>query len=137
MQNVDDYNLKLTSANVNNLMQRVLDDIQYNQKHKIDDTLANTINRNMRELTQIIDDKEITEIKQYEFSCDIELYPMVQYIDANTAEEAIELIEQQINDESFLHELDCRDFHCTGANIVQQTKEYKEWINKNKEHKDG
>jgi len=137
MQNVDDYNLKLTSANVNNLMQRVLDDIQYNQKHKIDDTLANTINRNMRELTQIIDDKEITEIKQYEFSCDIELYPMVQYIDANTAEEAIELIEQQINDESFLHELDCRDFHCTGANIVQQTKEYKEWINKIKEHKDG
>ena len=137
MQNVDDYNLKLTSANVNNLMQRVLDDIRYNQKHKIDDTLANTINRNMRELTQMIDDKEITEIKQYEFSCDIELYPMVQYIDANTAEEAIELIEQQINDESFLHELDCRDFHCTGANIVQQTKEYKEWINKNKEHKDG
>jgi len=137
MQNVDDYNLELTSTNVNNLMQRVLDDIQYNQKHKIDDTLANTINRNMRELTQMIDDKEITEIKQYEFSCDIELYPMVQYIDANTAEEAIELIEQQINDESFLHELDCRDFHCTGANIVQQTKEYKEWINKNKEHKNG
>ena len=137
MQNVDDYNLKLTSENVNNLMQRVLDDIQYNQKHKIDDTLANTINRNMRELTQIIDDKEMTEMKQYEFSCDIELYPMVQYIDANTAEEAIELIEQQINDESFLHDLDCRDFHCTGANIVQQTKEYKEWINKNKEHKDG
>jgi len=137
MLTLDEYNLKLTSANVNNLMQRVLDDIQYNQKHKIDDTLANTINRNMRELTQIIDDKEITEIKQYEFSCDIELYPMVQYIDANTAEEAIELIEQQINDESFLHELDCRDFHCTGANIVQQTKEYKEWINKNKEHKDG
>ena len=137
MQNVDDYNLKLTSANVNNLMQRVLDDIRYNQKHKIDDTLANTINRNMRELTQMIDDKEITEIKQYEFSCDIELYPMVQYIDANTAEEAIELIEQQINNESFLHELDCRDFHCTGANIVQQTKEYKEWIDKNKEHKNG
>lgn len=137
MQTIDDYNLKLTSTNVNNLMQKVLDDIAYNQKHKIDDTLANTINRNMRELAQIQDDKEMTEMKQYEFSCDIELYPMVQYIDANTAEEAIELIEQQINDESFLHDLDCRDFHCTGANIVQQTKEYKEWINKNKEHKDG
>ena len=137
MQNVDDYNLKLTSENVNNLMQKVLDDIQYNQKHKIDDTLANTINRNMRELTQIIDDKEITEVKQYEYSCDIELYPMVQYVDANTSEEAMELMEQIINDESFLHDLDCRDFHCTGANIVQQTKEYKEWINKNKEHKDG
>jgi hypothetical protein len=137
MQNVDDYNLALTSANINNLMQKTLDDVQFNVSNNIGETLADAINRNMRELAQMQDEKEITEIKQYEFSCDIELYPMVQYIDANTAEEAIELMEQQINDESFLHELDCRDFHCTGANIVQQTKEYKEWIDKNKEHANG
>lgn len=137
MQNVDDYNLALTSANINNLMQKTLDDVGFNVNNNIGETLADAINRNMRELAQMQDEKEITEIKQYEFSCDIELYPMVQYIDANTAEEAIELMEQQINDESFLHDLDCRDFHCTGANIVQQTEEYKEWINKNKEHANG
>lgn len=137
MQNVDDYNLALTSANINNLMQKTLDDVEFNVSNNIGETLADAINRNMCELAQMQDEKEIKEIKQYEFSCDIELYPMVQYIDANTAEEAIELMEQQINDESFLHDLDCRDFHCTGANIVQQTEEYKEWINKNKEHANG
>jgi len=137
MQTVDDYNLALTSANVNNLMQKVLDDISYNKKHDIHQSLADTINRNMRELAQILDDEEITEIKQYEYSCDIELYPMVQYINANTAEEATEAMEKIINDESFLHGLDCRDFHCTSANIVQQTDEYKQYINKHKEQNNG
>ena len=92
MQNVDDYNLALTSANINNLMQKTLDDVQFNVSNNIGETLADAINRNMRELAQMQDEKEITEVKQYEFSCDIELYPMVQYIDANTAEEAIELM---------------------------------------------
>tara|TARA_R110002012_G_C11634451_1_gene610076 strand:+ start:314 stop:727 length:414 start_codon:yes stop_codon:yes gene_type:complete len=137
MQTLDEYNVKLTSANVNNLMQRVLDDISYNEKHNVHQTLTETINRNMRELAQILDEEEITEIKQYEYSCDIELYPMVQYVDANTSEEAMELMEQIINDESFLHDLDCRDFHCTGANIVQSTKEFKNYINKNKESNNG
>ena len=137
MQTVDDYNLALTSANVNNLMQKVLDDISYNKKHDIHQTLAETINRNMREIAQMHDDQEITEVKQYEYSCDIELYPMVQYVNANTSEEAVAIMEQIINDESFLHDLDCRDFHCTGANIVQQTDEYKQYINKHKEQNNG
>jgi len=129
MKNVDDYNLALTSDNVNTLMQRVLDRIKANSviDAPLDWNLATAINHEMQNLAQILDEQEISEMKQYEFSCDIELYPMVQYIEANSAEEAIELIEQQINDESFLHDLDCRDFRCTGANIVRETKEYKNW----------
>jgi len=137
MQTVDDYNLALTSANINNLMQKTLDDVGFNVNNNIGETLADALNRNMRELAQILDDEEITEIKQYEYSCDIELYPMVQYVNADTAEEATKAMEKIINDESFLHGLDCRDFHCSGANIVQQTEEYKQYINKNKEQDNG
>ena len=129
MQTIENFNIQPTRANVNNLMQRVLDDMDYNEKHNVKDTLVNIINRNLRELAQIIDEKELTEIKQYEFSCEIELYPMVQYVDANTAEEAMEKMEQIIEDESFLHDLDTRDFHCTSANIVKETNEFKAWRN--------
>jgi hypothetical protein len=133
MQNVDDYNLALTAANVNTVMQRVLDDIGHNVSHNIGETLADAINRNMRNLAQHLDYDEIVEIKQYEYSCEIELYPMLQYVEANSAEEAIELVEQQMKDDKFLNELDSRDFHCTSANIVKETKEYKQWRESNKE----
>jgi len=133
MQNVDDYNLALTAANVNTVMQRVLDDIGHNVSHNIGETLADAINRNMRNLAQHLDYDEIEEIKQYEYSCEIELYPMLQYVEANSAEEAIELVEQQMKDDKFLKEIDSRDFHCTSANIVKETKEYKQWRESNKE----
>jgi len=133
MQNVDDYNLALTTANVNTVMQRVLDDIGHNVSHNIGETLADAINRNMRNLAQHLDYDEIEEIKQYEYSCEIELYPMLQYVEANSAEEAIELVEQQMKDDKFLKELDSRDFHCTSANIVKETKEYKQWRESHKE----
>jgi len=133
MQNVDDYNLALTAANVNTVMQRVLDDIGHNVSHNIGETLADAINRNMRNLAQHLDYDEIEEIKQYEYSCEIELYPMLQYVEANSAEEAIELVEQQMKDDKFLKELDSRDFHCTSANIVKETKEYKQWRESHKE----
>jgi len=133
MQNVDDYNLALTAANVNTVMQRVLDDIGHNVSHNIGETLADAINRNMRNLAQHLDYDEIVEIKQYEYSCEIELYPMLQYVEANSAKEAIELVEQQMKDDKFLNELDSRDFHCTSANIVKETKEYKQWRESNKE----
>jgi len=133
MQYVDDYNLALTAANVNTVMQRVLDDIGHNVSHNIGETLADAINRNMRNLAQHLDYDEIEEIKQYEYSCEIELYPMLQYVEANSAEEAIELVEQQMKDDKFLNELDSRDFHCTSANIVKETKEYKQWRKSHKE----
>ena len=133
MQNVDDYNLALTAANVNTVMQRVLDDIGHNVSHNIGETLADAINRNMRNLAQHLDYDEIEEIKQYEYSCEIELYPMLQYVEANSAKEAIELVEQQMKSDKFLNELDSRDFHCTSANIVKETKEYKQWRESHKE----
>jgi hypothetical protein len=135
MQKVDDYNLALTDSNVNTLMQRVLDRIKANSV--IDEplpwNLATALNYEMQNLAQTIDYDELEEIKQYEYSCEIELYPMLQYVEANSAEEAIELVEQQMKDDKFLNELDSRDFHCTSANIVKETKEYKQWRESNKE----
>ena len=133
MQKVDDYNLALTNSNVNTLMQRVLDRINQNESHPVSWSLSDVINQEMMNLAQKIDYDELHEVKQYEFSCEIELYPMVQYIDANSAEEAIELVEQQMKDDKFLNELDSRDFHCTSANIVKETKEYKNWRESHKE----
>lgn len=135
MQKVDDYNLALTNSNVNTLMQKVLDRIKANSV--IDEplpwNLATALNYEMQNLAQTIDYDELEEMKQYEYSCEIELYPMLQYVKANSAKEAIELVEKQMQDEKFLNELDSRDFHCTSANIVKETKEYKNWRESHKE----
>ena len=82
--------------------------------------------------TLIENEKVIEEMKQYEFQCEIELYPLVQYIEANSAEEAIELMEQQIEDTGFMQDLTSADFHCDKAEIVKTTKEYKQYIDKHK-----
>ena len=135
MQKVDDYNLALTDSNVNTLMQRVLDRIKANSviNEPLPWNLATALNYEMQNLAQTLDYDEIEEIKQYEYSCEIELYPMLQYVKANSAKEAIEIVEQQMKDEKFLEELDSRDFHCTSANIVKETKEYKNWRESYKE----
>ena len=135
MQKVDDYNLALTDSNVNILMQRVLDRIKANSviNDPLPWNLATALNYEMQNLAQTIDYDELEEIKQYEYSCEIELYPMLQYVEANSAKEAIEIVEQQMKDEKFLNELDSRDFHCTSANIVKETKEYKNWRESHKE----
>ena len=135
MQKVDDYNLALTDTNVNTLMQRVLDRIKANSviNEPLPWNLATALNYEMQNLAQTIDYDELEEIKQYEYSCEIELYPMLQYVEANSAEEAIELVEQQMKDDKFLKEIDSRDFHCTSANIVKETKEYKQWRESHKE----
>lgn len=133
MHKVNEYELKPTNTNVNTLMQRVLDRINKNESHPVPWSLSDVINQEMMNLAQTIDYDELQEIKQYEYSCEIELYPMVQYVDANTAEEAIDKMEQIIQDESFLHDLDTRDFHCTSANIVKETEEYKKWRKSHKE----
>jgi len=133
MKNVDDYNLALTTANVNNVMQKVLDDIGHRDFHNIGETLADAINRNMRELAQIQDEKELTEMKKYEYMCEIELYGMCQYLEANSSEEAMELMEEMIKEPKFLKSLDARDFHCSAANQVKVTKDYKNYIDSHKE----
>lgn len=133
MHTVNEYELKPTNTNVNTLMQRVLDRINKNESHPVPWSLSDVINQEMMNLAQTIDYDELEEMKQYEYSCEIELYPMIQYVNANSAKEAIELVEQQMKDDKFLHELDSRDFHCTSANIVKETKEYKQWRESNKE----
>ena len=133
MHKIKEYELKPTNTNVNTLMQRVLDRINKNESHPVPWSLSDVINQEMMNLAQTIDYDELEEIKQYEYSCEIELYPMIQYVNANSAKEAIELVEQQMKDEKFLHELDSRDFHCTSANIVKETKEYKQWRESHKE----
>lgn len=133
MHTINEYELKPTNTNVNTLMQRVLDRINQNESHPVPWSLSDVINQEMMNLAQTIDYDELEEIKQYEYSCEIELYPMLQYVNANSAEEAIELVEQQMKDDKFLRELDSRDFHCTSANIVKETKEYKQWRESNKE----
>ena len=133
MHKINEYELKPTNTNVNTLMQRVLDRINKNESHPVAWSLSDVINQEMMNLAQTIDYDELEEIKQYEYSCEIELYPMLQYVNANSAEEAIELVEQQMKDDKFLNELDSRDFHCTSANIVKETKEYKQWRESHKE----
>lgn len=133
MHTINEYELKPTNTNVNTLMQRVLDRINKNESHPVPWSLSDVINQEMMNLAQTIDYDELEEIKQYEYSCEIELYPMLQYVNANSAEEAIELVEQQMKDDKFLSELDSRDFHCTSANIVKETKEYKQWRESHKE----
>jgi hypothetical protein len=133
MHTINEYELKPTNTNVNTLMQRVLDRINKNESHPVPWSLSDVINQEMMNLTQTIDYDELEEIKQYEYSCEIELYPMLQYVEANSAKEAIELVEQQMKDDKFLNELDSRDFHCTSANIVKETKKYKQWRESHKE----
>jgi len=86
------------------------------------------VSRQMQE----IEEKSINEMKKYEFCCEIELHPTVQYIDANTSEEAMELMQQIIADESFIHELDPNDFKVVSADQVRLTSEYKEYVDKHK-----
>ena len=133
MHTIKEYELKPTNTNVNTLMQRVLDRINKNESHPVPWSLSDVINQEMMNLAQTIDYDELEEMKQYEYSCEIELYPMIQYVNANSAKEAIELVEQQMKDDKFLNELDSRDFHCTSANIVKETKEYKQWRESHKE----
>lgn len=133
MHTINEYELKPTNTNVNTLMQRVLDRINKNESHPVPWSLSDVINQEMMNLAQTIDYDELEEIKQYEYSCEIELYPMLQYVEANNAKEAIEIVEQQMKDDKFLDELDSRDFHCTSANIVKETKEYKQWRESHKE----
>lgn len=122
------YNLALTKHNVNKLIDKLKAELDTG----IEQTLENALIQASREMAQAQDMVEIEEMKKYEFSCEIEMYPMVQYIEANTAEEAIEIMEREIEDTAFMQDLDSRDFHCEVANQVKMTTEYKEYVDNNK-----
>lgn len=86
------------------------------------------VSRQMQE----IEEESINEMKKYEFACEIELHPTVQYVDANTSKEAMELMQQIVADESFIHELDPNDFKVVSADQVRLTSEYKKYVDKHK-----
>ena len=122
------YNLALTGHNVDILIDKLKAELDTG----IEQTLENALIQASREMAQAQDMVEIEEMKKYEFSCEIEMYPMVQYIDANTAEEAVEIMEREIEDTGFMQDLDSRDFHCEVANQVKMTEEYKKYVDDNK-----
>tara|TARA_R110002167_G_scaffold341749_1_gene550252 strand:- start:1586 stop:1987 length:402 start_codon:yes stop_codon:yes gene_type:complete len=122
------YNLALTKHNVDKLIEKLKAELDTG----IEQTLENALIQASREMAQAQDMVEIEEMKKYEFSCEIEMYPMVQYIDANTAEEAVEIMEREIEDTGFMQDLDSRDFHCEVANQVKMTEEYKKYVDDNK-----
>ena len=122
--------MKLTTDNILKLNGILVDLIQNCNKENATVEMGTALTNALT--TLIENEKTIEEMKQYEFQCEIELYPLVQYIEANTAEEAIELMEQQIEDTGFLQDLTSADFHCDKAEIVKTTKEYKQYIDKHK-----
>ena len=122
--------MKLDTDSVLELNNILLNLIERCKKENADVELATALTNALIEMLE--NKEEITEIKKYEYSCEIEFYPMVQYIDANTAEEAVELMEQQIEDSAFLQDLTTSDFHCEQAEIVKLTPEYKDYCDLHK-----
>ena len=121
--------MKLDTDSVLELNNILLNLIERCKKENADVDLATALTNALIEMLE--NKEEIKEMKKYEFACEIELYPMVQYIEANSADEAVELMEQQINVD-FIKDLVPSDFHCETANQIKVTKEYKKYIDKHK-----
>ena len=122
------YNLDFNKNTLEKLIQKLNKELDTG----INQTLENALIQASREIAQDYDIEEMEEIKKYEFACEIEMYPMVQYIEANTAEEAVEIMEREIEDTGFMQDLDSRDFHCEVANQVKMTEDYKKYVDDNK-----
>ena len=126
--------MKLTTDNVLRVNNFLIDLIQKcnenNAEVELGTSLTNALTQMNKEDNSDIDTFE--EMKKYEFQCEIELYQMVLYIDANTADEAMELMEMQIEDSGFLQDLTVDDFHCVQAHKVKPTPEYKKYMDKHK-----
>tara|TARA_Y100000758_G_scaffold265464_1_gene205212 strand:- start:240 stop:644 length:405 start_codon:yes stop_codon:yes gene_type:complete len=122
--------MKLNKDNIQRINTYLKDLLKECNKGKSEVELATSLTNAITEMNN--EDDAIKEMKKYEYQCEIELYPLVQYIDANSAEEAIEEMEKQIEDSAFLQDLDGRDFHCETATQVKMTPEYKQYVDKNK-----
>ena len=122
--------MKLNKDNIQRINTYLKDLLKECNKGKSEVELATSLTNAITEMNN--EDDAIKEMKKYEYQCEIELYPLVQYIDANSAEEAIEEMEKQIEDSAFMQDLDGRDFHCETATQVKMTPEYKQYVDKNK-----
>ena len=121
--------MKLNKDNIQRINTYLKDLLKECNKGKSEVELATSLTNAITEMNN--EDDAIKEMKKYEYQCEIELYPMVQYIEANSAEEAIELMEEQINVD-FINDLLPSDFTCDNASQVKMTKEYKDYVNKHK-----
>ena len=122
--------MKLNKDNIQRINTYLKDLLKECNKGKSEVELATSLTNAITEMNK--EDDAIKEMKKYEYQCEIELYPLVQYIDANSAEEAIEEMEKQIEDSAFMQDLDGRDFHCETATQIKMTPEYKQYVDKNK-----
>ena len=122
--------MKLNKDNIQRVNTYLKDLLKECNKGKSEVELATSLTNAITEMNK--EDDAIKEMKKYEYQCEIELYPLVQYIDANSAEEAIEEMEKQIEDSAFMQDLDGTDFHCETATQVKMTPEYKQYVDKNK-----
>jgi len=125
--------MKLTTDNIlriNNFLINLLQECNKNDAEvELGTSLSNALTEMNKEDNP--EDETFTEIKKYEYACQIEMHPFHKYIDANTADEAIELIKQEINVD-LINELVPSDFHCDTVDIIKPTPEYKEYCNKHK-----
>ena len=125
--------MKLTTDNIlriNNFLINLLQECNKNDAEvELGTSLSNALTEMNKEDNP--EDETFTEIKKYEYACQIEMHPFHKYVEANTADEAIELIKQEINVD-FINELVPSDFHCDTVDIIKPTPEYKEYCNKHK-----
>ena len=122
--------MKLTSNNITRITNFLIVLLQECNKNNAEVELETSLTNALTEMKN--EDKTYTEMKKYEYVCQIEMHPFHKYIEANTADEAIELIENEIEDSGFLQDLTKNDFHCNTADIIKPTPEYKEYCNKHK-----
>ncbi len=125
--------MKLTTDNIlriNNFLINLLQECNKNDAEvELGTSLSNALTEMNKEDNP--EDETFTEIKKYEYACQIEMHPFHKYVEANTADEAIELIKQEINVD-LINELVPSDFHCDTVDIIKPTPEYKEYCNKHK-----
>ena len=122
--------MKLNDDNIQRVNEYLLELLQECIKNKSEVEMATSLTNAITEMNK--EDQDINEMKRFEYQCEIELYPMVQYIEANSADEAIELMEEQIEDSGFLQDLTTSDFHCETASQVKMTSEYKKYVEEHK-----
>ena len=122
--------MKLNSNNITRITNFLIVLLQECNKNDAEVDLATSLTNAITEMKK--EDETYTEMKKYEYACQIEMHPFHKYVEANTADEAIELIENEIEDSGFLQDLTKNDFHCNTADIIKPTPEYKEYCNKHK-----
>ena len=122
--------MKLNDDNIQRVNQYLLTLLKACIKNKSEVEMATSLTNAITEMNK--EDQDINEMKRFEYQCEIELYPMVQYIEANSADEAIEEMEKQIEDSGFLQDLTTSDFHCETADQVKMTSEYKKYVEQHK-----